>query len=210
VSTMSRFQSAFCRSAHALHRPEGAYRPTAVATANDFFPPEDTGQWAFVEKSSLQRPVFTFTAPVDRDGDGRRAVMLDAPGHRFSGFFDRMAISPDGLELRRLHFTNQVLDIPPWLLTLGPEPDRVENVLPATFDGRFGLIRSPFTGLTTNKVVTDGCWTIDLEVSGNGGKVLEATLRFAASTGLCAYRGQVYGVFFVYERLDEARCAGCL
>jgi hypothetical protein len=184
-----------------------AYPPAVVATANDFFPPEDAGQWAFVEKSSLQRPVFTFTAPVG--DDGRRAVTLEAPEHRFSGFFDRMAISPEGLELRRLHFTNEILDIPPWLLTLGPDPDRVEDILPAAFDGAFGLIRSPFTGVTTNKVVTDNCWSIDLKVSGNGGDVLEASLRFAAGTGLCAYRGQVYGVFFIYERLDEARCAGC-
>ena len=175
-----------------------------MATANDFFPAADTAEWHFVETSSQQRPVFSFRAHDTEDG---RAITLDAPDHRFTGFFDRMTATAQGLKLQRLHFTNQVVDIPPWLLTLGPEQDRVENVLPSSFDGSFGTtIYHPYTGVTTRKTLTDTAWTIDVLISAAGGNVLEATLRFAKGIGLCAYSGQFFGTFFFYERLDEPAC----
>jgi hypothetical protein len=150
--------------------------------------------------------VFSFR--TEDDGE-RRRVTLDASGHRFNAFFDRLTIAPLGLELNRLHFANQVIDIPPWLLTLGPEPDVVDDVLPSTLDGRFGTIHSPYRGVTTSKVVGAGCWTIGLLISGAGGHVLSTTLRFGAGGGLCRYDGQFFGDFLSYERQDEPGCQGC-
>jgi hypothetical protein len=178
-----------------------------MVSANDFFPRENTAEWKLVESSSQQEPVFSFRARQDGD---RRLVELDSAGHRFNGFFDRMTITPLGLELNRIHFANRIIDIPPWLLTLGPEPDRVDNVLPSTLDGFFGMNHSPYTGVTTGKTVTDGgCWTIGLKISAVGDFILKATLRLAADTGLCEYRGQTYGSFFFYFRRDDPGCAAC-
>lgn len=181
-----------------------------MTTANDFFPAEDTATWRFVERNSSQEPVFSFRAR--RDGDQRR-VELDAPGFTYGGFFDRMTITPVGLELNRIHFANEAIDIPPWLLTLGPEPDRVENVLPTRLSGLFGEIRDPFVGVTTAKTVTDGPgggWTIEFLISGVGPAthVLKGALRFAAGVGLCEYRGQTFGNFFFHYRRDEPACGG--
>src|SRR5687768_9913933 len=91
-----------------------------MPTANDFFPSENSATWRFVEVSSNEEPVFSFRA---RQDGNRRLVELDAvdpPGYTYRGFFDRMTITPAGLQLDRIRFGSRAVPIPPWLLTLGP------------------------------------------------------------------------------------------
>jgi hypothetical protein len=184
-----------------------------VTLIEEFFPQVDSAVWRLAEKSSLQTAAFSFRAR--RHGD-RRHIELDAPGFRHTAFFDRMTISPVGLELTRLHLLNVILDIPVWRLTPDPVEDRVDRILPENWT--FGTIRGPYSGVTTHKEIVDHqipgqeiagrCWTVALKISGIGGDVFSARMSFATETGLCHYSGQFFGVFFAYSR-EDSTCAGC-
>jgi len=177
-------------------------------TVGDFFTASDAGTWTFFERATNDRIAFTFRA---RQVGQNREIELDPPaGHRIKSFFDRMAITPVGLELRRIQFTNENVDIqPPFLLTLGPEANETANLFPQNLPGV--PFSPPFNGVITQKHVTAEAdsqqaarWELSLVSRGRGGDILmRAEFRFVRARGLDHYSGDFYGNFFIYERLPD-------
>ena len=177
-------------------------------TVNDFFPTSDSGEWKFRERNAGDVETFAFRAHTI---EGRREVELDAPPSlRVKSFFDRMTITPAGLELTRIRFTNALITIPPpFLLTLGPEVNKTDTLFPPDLGNV--PVQPPFAGLITTKHVEPSSgpghparWELSLVSRGRGGDILmRAAFRFEGGRGLVHYSGDFYGTFFIYDRLPD-------
>ena len=177
---------------------------------DDIFP--DHAVWPFFDRCTNATPTLNLTSRIEA---GRRVVELNgALDHHFRLFFDRMTITGAGLELNRVRFGSYTLDIcPPLTITTGGQVDHVANLLPG-MPACIGTSRAPYDGSVVSKkfkempnpgtAQADFVWEVRIVSRGaEGSQVFDATMEFSRS-GLVSYKGQLYGVFFVYERTDLA------
>ena len=170
-----------------------------------FFPNHAT--WPFIERNSNAKLDIELSSQIDA---GQRRLQLNPrPDIAFDAFFDRMTVTSAGLELNRVRLRSQTLDIrPPLVITTGDAVDRVENLFPGLV-GTFPPV-PPYDGTVTKTVKTiampqppDLEWEWQIISRGRDRQhAYEATYRFRRSAGLVSYIGQVYGVFFVFQRTD--------
>jgi hypothetical protein len=176
---------------------------------SEFFP--DQATWPFFEYSTREEVAI---AVKSRGAGDQRVVEFSAPlEHRFRAFFDRMTVTPGGLELNRVRMFIQTLDIrPPLVITTGDQRDHVADLLP-NIEGLLGPTTKPYDGTAVFKHLKeiprpgfpnpDLLWSIGIESRGQDRAIVFRTLlQFLRSAGLIEYTGDVYGSFFVYRRTD--------
>lgn len=175
---------------------------------NKIFP--DHANWPFIERGTGASLTLVLSS---RPQPGRRHLDLNDPvAHPTEAFFDRMAITDAGLELNRIRLLHQTLDIrPPFTITTGEQLDHVPNLFPG-LSGTFPMATPPYDGSVVSKRYSekpapgspqpDFLWEVHIASRAREGtKVLDATFQFTQS-GLLSYVGEVYGVFFIYQRSD--------
>jgi hypothetical protein len=181
-------------------------------SAGDFFPAE--ADWPFVEAALTNQ--LTLELRSHEEPAGRRIELNAPPSHNFTGFFDRMTVTPDGVELNRLHLQSQILNIdPPLLVRTDGKPTHVANLFPGLV-GDFPNSMAPYDGSVARNEIKDVTvpgtheqdviWKFQLKsFSAERHNVFEPNFLFSLKYGLVFYHGQVYGVFFFYERRDVGK-----
>lgn len=178
-----------------------------------YFP--DHAVWAFREANTNAEIPLRLRTHTE---GGRRQIELDAvSGQMFGTFFDRLTITDAGLELNRVRVGAQVLDIrPPLVMTTGAQKDHVANLFPGLV-GTFPMASPPYDGTVVAKGFIDIAetptspadrrWVVRIASRGKEGtRVLEASFEFGWG-GLISYFGQLFGVFFKYDRTDIGHVA---
>lgn len=173
----------------------------------DFFPtaPQDT--WKFLERNSGATVTVTYVA---KPAGNRKTIELELtglPAHVNPAFFDRLTLTQAGLELNRIRLTKRTVDINlPLVVTLNPgESNQVAVLFP---EGTVPVLNDqpPFAGKVTSKKLSplsgQGMqFEVKLVSTARAGEqVFRATLQFQTGRGLTDYRGDMGGIFFVYER----------
>ena len=121
-------------------------------------------------------------------------------------FFDRLTLTEAGLELNRIRLRGRTVEIePPLVVTLNPgESNQVAVLFP---DGTVPVLNDqpPFAGKVTSKKLSPlggqrKQFEVKLVSTARGGeRVFRARLQFQTGRGLTDYRGDMGGIFFVYE-----------
>ena len=173
-------------------------------SVTDFFPPFQSATWTFEEKNASPGQRLPITVASQATPAGRELVLTypsSFPHPR--AFFDRMIIEENRLTLSRILFAEQKLaPQPPLVLTLDSQVNETADFFPGV--PQIGLSIRPFRCATKKKTVKDGKWTIELEARGTDQSIVyrATTLEFTIGRGLTRYVGDVFGFWFVYERLD--------
>jgi hypothetical protein len=176
---------------------------------SEFFP--DHATWPFLEANTQTK--LSIDVKSRASGAERFLDWTLPPESRSQAFFDRMTLSPAGLELNRVRMLSLTLDIrPPLVITAGDQHDHVADLFP-NIKGSLGPTSKPYDGTVVFKHLKeilkpgssqpDLLWSIGIESRGQDrAKVFRALFQFLRSAGLIEYVGDVYGVFFVYRRTD--------
>jgi hypothetical protein len=173
----------------------------------DFFPSTTQDTWKFLERNSGSAVTVSYLAKPTAN---RKIIELELTGllpDLNPAFFDRLTLTELGLELNRIRLRKQTVAInPPLLITLNLEESNRVNVLfpddtvPVLYD------YPPFAGKVTSKKLKQvdsqrRQFEVKLVSTARAGEqVFRARMQFQTGRGLVDYRGDMGGIFFVYER----------
>lgn len=175
----------------------------------DFFPSTDQDTWKFFERSSGSNVTVNYLA---RPHASRTTIELELTGlpPEFNpAFFDRLTLTEPGLELNRIQLRKITVDInPPMLVTLNlEESNQVATLFP---DGSVPILYDlpPLAGKVTSKKLSllsgqRKQFEVKLVSTARAGEqVFRVRMQFQSGRGLTDYRGDMGGIFFVYERAN--------
>lgn len=175
----------------------------------DFFPTGEHDNWQFWCRKTGAKFTISYSA---RTVGNRRTIQLGLTGAPHvptnPALFDRLTLTPTGLELNRFLYATGPIEInPPLLITLNPaEVNEVPVLFPQnSVAGAFG----PCRGRVKEKKLTvlEGQRKqFQVKLVANcqvlGSSVYDAELRFQTGRGLSNNQGDMSGVFFIYQRRD--------
>jgi hypothetical protein len=176
-----------------------------MTTPFDAYFPKEGQTWIFEERA--HNLTVTVSYVPEEPGNGRQELRLDLPvlpDYFNPVFYDRMALTPAGLELKRMRLIrNQEMKIDrPLVVT--PDLHAVDTV-PILFQADLIGLRydtPPVNGSVTNKIITADVLQFMITARALRGEVAyhAKVMRFEVGRGLTLYEGDTEGVPFVYVR----------
>jgi hypothetical protein len=178
--------------------------PTSIV---DFFPADADLPFREINTGA----VFTLQVRVRPHAAGRAVELTPVPDQSKGLFFDRLTARAGALEINRVKLGAQALTPrPPLVITPDDRRNRVDDLLPDLV-GAFPAGNPPYDGTVVAKQLSgaagaDAVWTIKIHSRSVPQRNLAIRWGFILSSrlGFLFQMGDVYGVWFIYQRTDAA------